>query len=450
MQNFKMLIVKSVPKQEKDLISISKDLADYLEINEYESLKLNVGKLTKSLKINIEKSSKNKNTISLNSQAARSLYLSNGRKYGFRGNKDAIRIGPVVGIMIEESKQINKPFGGQSFFVKQLLASGRSFGELCFAFSPFRINWSQKTVQGYFYGEKGWSKATFPIPDVIYMRGKGYYPVQMEIRRRLEGMGVAFFNPALIGKWQTHRILTQKPELLPYIPDTRLIKDFAMVDRMIKKYQAVYLKPVTGSQGKNIVRVHKNKESTNYQYQYQMNNQSYHGSAQNLAQLRSCLRPVMGKKTYIIQKQINLLKSEGNLVDVRILVQKDCTGCWGVTGMACRVGRKGSITSNISAGGSGRHLQSVLQSKFPDEKQQNQITNDLEFVALEAAKTLEESIGPSGEMGIDIGIDKNGHIWFIEANLRPARQVFSLIGEQQTRKLSVERPMLYSRFLAGF
>ena len=53
-------------------------------------------------------------------------------------------------------------------------------------------------------------------------------------------------------------------------------------------------------------------------------------------------------------------------------------------------------------------------------------------------------------MGVDIGIDKSGEIWFIETNLRPARHVFLLIGEQDTRLRSVEMPMLYLRYLAGF
>ena len=42
--------------------------------------------------------------------------------------------------------------------------------------------------------------------------------------------------------------------------------------------------------------------------------------------------------------------------------------------------------------------------------------------ALEAARTLENSIDRLGEMGVDIGVDRDGHIWFIEANLKPGRQ----------------------------
>lgn len=87
---------------------------------------------------------------------------------------------------------------------------------------------------------------------------------------------------------------------------------------------------------------------------------------------------------------------------------------------------------------------------IPQAELRKKIMNDIHFISIEATKTLEKSIGQSGEMGIDLGIDEDGKVWFIEANIRPARQVFNLIGETDTRLLSVERPMLYARYLAGF
>ncbi|MEN6351520.1 MAG: YheC/YheD family protein [Syntrophomonas sp.] len=450
MHEFKMLLVKTNTKQGNDILVISSNLVNELELKENQNISLRVGQLQKTFSLKIEKTTRNNNSIHLSSHVARTLLLHAERRYGYFYTDGDLRIGPVVGVMAELSNQTGRPFGGQSFFIKQLMTSGYSIGQLCFGFSPFGINWKSKTIQGYTYGERGWIKSVFPIPDVVYPRQQGYSNIKLQIRRRLEAMGVKFLNPALIGKWQTYRIIRGNPQLIPYIPDTKLINSFQEVDGMIKKYHAIYLKPVTGSMGRNIVRVVKKRNSPVYQYQYQMNDQSFSGSASNLAQLRASLRPVMGNRTYIAQKQINLLRSDGNIVDVRIMVQKDHTGLWSITGMACRVGRSGSITSNISRGGSGRKLESVLKSKFEDEEQRNNIVEEIKFLALESAKCLEKSIGPSGEMGVDIGIDKDGHIWFIEANLRPARQVFTLIGEKQTRMLSVGKPMLYSRYLAGF
>ena len=75
----------------------------------------------------------------------------------------------------------------------------------------------------------------------------------------------------------------------------------------------------------------------------------------------------MGNRSYIVQEQIDLLRLNNNIVDVRILVQKNDRGDWETTGMACRQGKRGSITSNISSGGSGRKLDMVLNQNFDDE-----------------------------------------------------------------------------------
>ncbi|MDD2509783.1 MAG: YheC/YheD family protein [Syntrophomonas sp.] len=450
MKDFIMPVVKYRSKQDEKQLIMSSDLVAHLGMGEEQNIKLQVGQTHMNMDLKVNAAEKSRNTIIINANLARKLHIYPNRKYAVSGRGTIIQIGPVVGIMAETSRISKKPFGGQSFFIKQLLQSGQALGQICFAFSPFSIDWKSKSIHGYSWGENGWIQGHFPLPDVIYPREKAYSPVKLNIRKKLENMGVRFLNPALVGKWQTYRVITQNPSLVPYIPDTRLVNSFSQVDRMIKKYNAVYLKPIAGSQGRNIVRVVKKKNDTSYQYQYQLNGRLIKGSASSLAQLRSCLKPVMGNRTYIAQKQINLLQSAGNIIDVRILVQKDHSGNWDVTGMACRVGRPGSITSNISAGGSGRKLETTLKEKFPDKEKQQEIIERLRFVAVEACRTLEGTIGPCGEMGVDIGIDKGGKVWFIEANLRPARQVFTLIGEKNTRLLSVKRPMLYCRYLAGF
>jgi hypothetical protein len=172
--------------------------------------------------------------------------------------------------------------------------------------------------------------------------------------------------------------------------------------------------------------------------------------ASTLAGLRKSLRRVMGSQTYIVQERINLLQYEGNILDVRVMTQKDNKGSFLVTGKACRIGRPGSITSNISAGGQGQKVEFILSHHFSQSEQRERIINEVNMVALEAAKSLDKSVGSIGELGIDIGIDQNAQVWFIEANLKPARKVFYLVHDYQGRRDSVERPLLYSRYLAEF
>ncbi|MEN6327702.1 MAG: YheC/YheD family protein, partial [Syntrophomonas sp.] len=245
-----------------------------------------------------------------------------------------------------------------------------------------------------------------------------------------------------------YKILSQKPELEPYLPETRLIKNFQQVNNMVNRHKAIYMKPINGSKGRNIIKVV--KTSGTYKYQYQINNQIFHGKSQNITSLRNSLHRVMGNRNYIVQKQINLLRSQGSVIDVRVMVQKDHTGRWHITGNICRIGRTGSITSNIAAGGHASHLTTVLAHNFDNGETRKAIENEVKMLALQAAQALEASVGSIGELGIDIGIDRNGRVWFIEANLKPARQVFILVRDHQGRRDSVERPLLYSRYLAGF
>lgn len=451
MSNYTMFTASSNSRLDDNTVLITHDLAEMFGLQHADKINIYVGQLKKHLRIAKRNSDQLQKGMAFNPGVLKRLYLQQDQSYGIKKDINGLHLGPVVGITAELSNDPAKPFGGQSFFFQQLLNAGKELGEICFAFNPNSINWSKGTVIGYTYGKKGWIKNTYPIPDVIYPRERAYAAANHNgFRKRLEKAGTRFFNPPLVGKWETHLIMSKNPELARYLPDTRLIKNFSQVENMINKYKAVYLKPVSGSRGKNIIRVIKRKNSPGYEYQYELNSLTVKGNAPTLNRLQSALKRVMGNRSYIIQKQINLLKTDGNIIDVRILVQKNQLGKWENTGIACRVGKRGSITSNISSGGSGRKLESVLRRHFEDENTRAKILQEIHFLAIEAAVTLEKVIGQSGEMGVDIGIDKDGKVWFIETNLRPARHIFLLIGEQETRLKSVEMPMLYLRYLAGF
>lgn len=430
------------------VLKLSSQQAAALDLSDQTTTNLYAGQKQMQITISISDSNKNKNHFYLSSSDLKKLRLHSGHSYGVSKQADGIHLGPVVGIMAEGYPQSGKPFGMQSFFIKQLIMSARELGEICYGFTPSKINWVNKTVTGYTWIRNRWVKAIFPLPDVVYPRERGYSSYNQSIRKRLEAEGCKFLNPNLIGKWQTYQILSKNPALKNALPDTMLVRDFRPVERMLKRYHNVYMKPVAGCQGRNIIKVRKSGSS--YLYKYQMNNRMHEGTASSLAGLKSSLRRVMGKQNYIVQQQINLLSHDGNILDVRVMMQKDNSGNFSVTGKACRVGRPGSITSNISAGGHGRTLDFILARHFSNPEQRESIANEVEKVAMDAAQTLDKTLGNIGELGIDIGIDIEGRVWFIEANLRPARQIFLLIKEPAIRKQTIVKPLLYCRSLAGF
>ena len=54
-----------------------------------------------------------------------------------------------------------------------------------------------------------------------------------------------------------------------------------------------------------------------------------------------------------------------------------------------------------------------------------------------------------GELGLDFVIDKNGGIRLIEANPRPGRSIFRVLGMNKEAEKSVERPLEYAAYLVS-
>lgn len=428
-------------------LRLSKAIAQELNLTEGTVVDLVVGRLETRLKIGIVRRAGN--IMQLSPAALNRLHLPSARRYAVKLEEQRLYVGPVVGIMHDIMYNANRPFGGQSFFIQELCIEGMKLGQLCFGFDPHRINYTEKTAVGYIYTNGSWRRGIFPLPDVIYPRNGGDSPAKIKLRNRLQAMGCIFINPPLIGKWQTYQILSVSPELSQYVPDTNRVNTFRQVDNMLRKYSSVYIKPINGSQGRDIIRVKRDRNSS-YRYQYKVKYEAYSGYAPNRASLRQNLWRIMRHHQYIVQQNIDLLRVNGSICDVRVMVQKDDNGEWSVTGKAFRIGRKGSITSNISCGGSGSKMKGILRRRFHDVKTQERIINEVDYLAVEVAKALEKETGRIGELGIDIGIDNDGKLWLIEANLKPARRIFVLIGESDTRRMAVRKPLLYARHLAGF
>jgi glutathione synthase/RimK-type ligase-like ATP-grasp enzyme len=425
------------------------EIGEALGLDKGDKIPIFAGRLSTQLKLSIVPQISKKN-IYISLDALKQLHLSDSRKYGICRNDEGIHLGPVVGIMANSGSDNNRPFGGQSLFISQLISIGTEMGQFCFAFSTNSVNFNKKIIYGYTFENGVWKRGLFPIPDVVYPREAGNSKPKLLIRRKMQSLGCKFINPPLIGKWESHKMLSQHPTLRSYIPDTCLVKNFIPVDRMLNKYGAVYLKPITGSMGRNIIRVLRKKRTNMYYYQYQASYQPRIGTSKGIKGLRQSLRRFMGKRGYIVQRRINLLKVDGKIVDVRIIVQKDQTGLWSITGQACRIGKRGSITSNISSGGSASKVETVVAQKFNDPMKRERILTELKDLALNSAHVLETNTISMGELGIDIGIDQDGKLWFIEANLRPSRKVFTLINEPAKRIKSLENVLLYACYLAGF
>lgn len=153
------------------------------------------------------------------------------------------------------------------------------------------------------------------------------------------------------------------------------------------------------------------------------------------------------KQRYLVQESIPIRLPNGRIHDYRMLVQKNEEGQWTLTGIAGRMGGLKSVTSNLHGGGMAVAMDTLLSQWISSEQKQQQIKNKAERLGVETAAYLEGKYGALCELALDLAINKNGDIYLLEVNPKPAREVFSKIGEQQVYRKALIRPLQYALWL---
>lgn len=355
-----------------------------------------------------------------------------------------LHVGPVVGIL---SRPIRRPFfGAQGDLFRRMIREAEGIGVMAFAFFPGAARAGR--VVGYRPGRKGtWVRSRFPYPDVVFDRSRRSGLVSATLGR-LRAHGTRVFNGRLGTKWRQWRIVRSDPVLQPHVPPTLRLRSPADLRTMLRRYGAVYVKPIAGGQGAGIWRIERAKGG--YVARYTDRRARTHGF--RTGSLRRVYRSIRRRGSrYIVQPRLQLIRHEGGIADVRVLMQKDGRGVWRMTGAGVRVGGRSGIVSNLSGGGSGYSLDQVLQEAFShDPGRIPVIKQEIEALAFQLARRFEQRLRILGELGIDLGVDTEGKVWFLEVNSKAGRSLFHRLEAERLGRLADRRPMEYASWLAGF
>lgn len=212
-------------------------------------------------------------------------------------------------------------------------------------------------------------------------------------------------------KMQKYEILIKNPEIKKHLPDTRWYSLDNLQD-MIGKYSVVYIKPNNGKQGNNIIRVRKISEK-NCEISYDRNTMN----VERINLHREMKNILLSKFNYIIQQGIDLATLNGYSFDIRIVTQRPDMS-WQVTLTGVKVAQiKDAVTTNISKGGKLYSLKKILQ-EYDQRSDWRQEIKKIKALCIEISDMLSIYI-PLRVYGLDIAIDKNNRIWFLEANTQP-------------------------------
>ncbi len=310
-------------------------------------------------------------------------------------------------------------------------------------FKPNHVDRRNRTVAGWVYENNHWRyEPKSPYPSIIYDRGIYSGRMLQEARQVKENIGIPFAGDWLGNdKWSIHKHLSVNSRLRPYLIPTLLLSHNQAVHTMLHKYNKVIIKPLGTHKGTGILKLsYRNGKYVIEENKKQRLPLSKEGLQRKLAQLRS-------KRNYLVQKWVDITDASNRVYDIRVLIQKNEFGQWHLTGMGVRLGKAGNITSNLATEGSAKEIISFLTKQFGHTRALR-LEQKLQELAFEIATQLERSFQKRlVELGLDFGIDRQSHIWIIEANAIPGKEVFKRATSPKVFKQSLQLPIYYAGFL---
>ncbi|MCF6094618.1 YheC/YheD family protein [Microaerobacter geothermalis] len=367
-----------------------------------------------------------------------------------------VRLGPVVGILTTVAFSTEEhPLGGRTSFFKHLLSIRPDPGSYYFVFTPEQVNWDNMSVEGFFLTDDHtkWQKKIAPLPDVVYDRVPNRTMDRtkkvIECKERIKNLHIPMFNQGFFNKWNIHQRLSNHPAVKEYIPETYMVPSLRAIQKMLSRHQMIYLKPSGGSLGLGIIKVtHHPVKGLLCRYR-----KGNHNVLRQFDSVQTMMDHLFaGTKrlqNYLVQQGIQLAKVNNRPVDFRIHLNKNRENQWKITGIGAKVAGWGSVTTHVRTGGTITSSQNIFHTLFGPNG--DVIRQNLEDAAIRLAETLEFSFSePLGELGFDIGIDKNGHIWMFEANSKPGRSIFKHPSLKTGDQLSCRSILDYGFYLSQF
>ncbi|MDZ5470180.1 YheC/YheD family protein [Bacillus sp. 31A1R] len=410
--------------QSETNIYISYSLAKYWKIEPLDTIQLCLGVST--ISVEVKMADIEKDVLHINPVLLKNIQVpqKESRFLSQYCHKDkCIYLGPIIGLMteLEEDSVSKEPdFRSVHSFCEELHHVIASIGGLFYVFHP--RDFGTESTNCYYFDDGEWVKGSFGLPDVIYNR---VHSRRLEasssfnkILEQIHHLNIPIFNAKFLSKIEVHEMLFSEEHLHPYLPDTSTFTEQTL-STFLKKYPSVFIKPIHGSQGRNIIRLDLTEDGI------QVVTSS--GKSKDSMTFKSAdpfikwFKPRMNKSTYLIQQTIPLLTLEDRHLDFRVLCHKNYQERWRVTSVVARVSAEEQFVSNVARGGETMKPLKPLTLLFGKEIAVQQVAL-IKELALETANIVSQSApGNYGEFGIDIGVDHEGKMWIIEVNSKPSK-----------------------------
>lgn len=220
-----------------------------------------------------------------------------------------------------------------------------------------------------------------------------------------------------------HQAMLKEKELARHLPQTAPA-DRKNVRVMLERYRTVYLKPNLGTGGYGIYRL----QHTHEGYRLQGGTQSR--TYKTFEAAFAAFEQGKGRKFYLVQKGIPLLRHHGNPFDLRVMVQRNPQNKWEVTGIVGRVAQPNKVVTNYHNGGQPKPIEELLAPLMSKAEISNYIER-LNQLGIRVSRHLGGIFPSFRAYGVDIGMDKDLKPWIIEVNSRPDKYIFNALKDKR-------------------
>ena len=304
--------------------------------------------------------------------------------------------------------------------------------DLCmFSFKQISKNLNMVDALVYSCIQDNLIRKTVALPRVNIVRNTKYVVDQGQINtfEKLRNQDIHFINFPLysqLNKLQNYEYLQSQEQFKNHVPPTKRLS-FSHLDLFVQQYDKVIIKPIYGSKGRGITIIEKNQAQYQvYQTPYGKNafiNSRLNSNQKIISVPHSQIKPFYNENfrkpaSFLVQQWIPFKEYNGHPFDIRAVVQKNGKNKWQLTSRVARVANGQGQITNLNQGGEMVSFSRLQLKKY---------YGDIREFCLEIAKTFAKLYPWTAEMGIDLAIDKNGKLWYIETNFCPEKTRWSTI-----------------------
>ncbi|OXM15265.1 YheC/YheD family protein [Paenibacillus herberti] len=435
------------------IVYLSGSLYRSLKLSEKKKLQIKLGRET--ITAPVKAVNREGNHVFLSATLREKIRIpKSGNVFMLHSTEDEVQLGPLVGILSDGYVSPSLPFGTRTSFIKELIQLGDNKAYF-FGFTPRDINWLDETVNGYFLNPDGsWYRKTVPLPDVVYNRlpsRKAETGSQISsLRERFVRKGIPFFNWSFFNKADVYKLLDKDVEALRHLPESISGPSDEKIRELLEKHHFVYFKPSGGSLGAGIYRLTYHPKK-GYFARYRNGGKNVLLRFGNFEELMRILHARHGSsfESYVVQQGIRLVEIDGCPLDFRFHMHKNGQNEWVTAGIGAKKAGKGSVTTHIKNGGSLMTPGSALSRTFGT--QADEVLEKAKRVAVKMSEAIERNYPHRlGELGLDLGIDKDGDVWMFEANAKPGRSIFKHPALKTEGRASLEYILEHCLYLSHF